>query len=149
MPSADKYDLLVAKDAAFSDVVIDKTGDNALPGNAWESDITLENDTTYYWKVKARSDKTFGAWSAVSVFITEPALPRLYETTLSTTEHSDTAVQTVSTVIVPLANNPQPVTVNVNISPWVMYGGIKMYFGRISAIYLVVNNSFSGSPCCA
>jgi len=123
--ATEKYDLLVAKDAAFNNVVINKTGDNALPDNAWQSDVTLENNTTYYWKVKARSDKSFGAWSAVSVFITEPApvIPASTETIRSTTETVTLPVQTLSSVIVPLPSDPQPVNVNVNISP-LMYGGI-------------------------
>ena len=138
---ANKYDLQVAQDAAFTNIVIDKTGDSALPGNAWESDITLENNTTYYWKVKARSDKTFGAWSAVSVFVTEPApilAPASIATTLSTTDPSTPPIQTVSTVIVPLANNPQPVTVNVNISPWVVDGVIALFAAVVIAILLFV-----------
>jgi hypothetical protein len=123
--ATEKYDLLVAKDAAFNNVVINKTGDNALPDNAWQSDVTLENNTTYYWKVKARSDKSFGAWSAVSVFITEPApvIPASTETIRSTTETVTLPVQTLSSVIVPLPSDPHPVNVNVNISP-LMYGGI-------------------------
>jgi hypothetical protein len=122
----EKYDLLVAQDAAFDNVVINKTGDNALPGNAWQSDITLENNTTYYWKVKARSDKSFGAWSAVSVFITEPApvTPASTQTIRSTTDAQTLPIQMPSSVIVPLPSDPQPVNVNVNISPLVMYGGI-------------------------
>jgi len=40
--SADKYDLLVATDTAFDNIVIDKTGDNAVDSNAWESDILLK-----------------------------------------------------------------------------------------------------------
>jgi hypothetical protein len=124
--ATEKYDLLVAQDAAFNNVVINKTGDNALPGNAWQSDITLENNTTYYWKVKARSDKSFGAWSAVSVFITEPApvTPASTETIRATTETVILPVQTLSSVIVPLPSDQQPVNVNVNILPLVMYGGI-------------------------
>jgi hypothetical protein len=121
-----KYDLLVAQDAAFDNVVINKTGDNALPGNAWQSDIKLENNTTYYWKVKARSDKSFGVWSAVSVFITEPAPVTLAstETMRSTTDTQTLPLQTLPSVIVPLTSDPQQVNVNVNISPLVMYGGI-------------------------
>ena len=71
--AATKYDLLVAADTDFTDIVIDKTGDNAVNSNAWESDIVLKNTTTYYWKVKARSDKSYGGWSAVSAFTTVPA----------------------------------------------------------------------------
>ena len=117
---------------SFNNVVIDKTGDNALPSNAWESDISLENSTTYYWKVKARSDKTFGAWSAVSAFTTEPVLPVPASTEITPVDNGPPAqqIQTVSTITVSTvqfrATNPQPVTVNVNIPPWVIYGGIAL-----------------------
>ena len=135
--SADKYDLLVAKDATFSNIVIDKTGDNALPSNAWECDITLENDTTYYWKVKARSDKSFGAWSAVSAFITESA-PL---TTTSTEkplpiEPTPQQIQPVSTSPTQLPTTQQSVTVNINIPSWVIYGGITLL--AIIVVTLVV-----------
>ena len=116
--SANKYDLLVAKDAAFSKIVIDKTGDNALPSNAWESDIILEHDTTYYWKVKARSDQSFGAWSAISAFITEsaPINPTSTITTVTMTQQTQAQLPTT-----------QPtVTVSGNIPPWIMYGGIGL-----------------------
>jgi hypothetical protein len=36
--SADSYDFQVANNIDFKNPVIDKTGDNALPGNAWESE---------------------------------------------------------------------------------------------------------------
>ena len=143
--SAEKYDLLVAKDASFNNVVIDKTGDNALASNAWESDINLENSTTYYWKVKARSDRTFGTWSAVSAFTTEPVLPVPASTNqpLSPTAPPAQQVQTasaitVSTVTVSVANNPQPVTINVNIPSWVTYGGIALLAVIVIALTILV-----------
>jgi len=94
--SASKYDLLVATDTAFTDIVIDKTGDNAADSNAWESDILLKNDTTYYWKVKARSQNSFGGWSAVGAFITEPA-PVTTTTTQTTATTSTTDSPTTTT----------------------------------------------------
>ena len=126
--SADRYDLLVAKDNAFSEVVIDKTGKNALSSNAWESEFNLENNTTYYWKVKARSDKSVGVWSAVSAFTTESAPTITTATTTTTTTDKQVVIidappQQVTTVLVDLSNTQQPVNVNINISPWVIYGG--------------------------
>ena len=122
--SADKNDLLVAKDNAFTEIVIDKTGNNALSSNAWECEINLETDTTYYWKVKARSDKSAGAWSAVSVFTTEslpiPAtstLPQLQSVTATTIQFTTIQFTMPSITTQPLVN------VNINISPWVIYGG--------------------------
>ena len=138
--SATKYDLLVATDAVFNNIVIDKTGDNALDSNAWESDIELENNTTFYWKVKARSDKSFGDWSAVGAFITEPA-PVTATTTVEVTSTTDSPLTTTSTpieiiistlpplittstLIIQLPDTTQPVNVNVSIPQWIIYGGI-------------------------
>jgi photosystem II stability/assembly factor-like uncharacterized protein len=123
--SAAKYDLLVAIDNAFNEVVIDRTGDNALSSNAWESDINLENDTTYYWKVKARSDKSVGTWSAVGVFTTESVLPTTAaaEAPQSTTDPPPQPTLIVSTVLVDSPNTQPSVNVNINIPQWVIYGG--------------------------
>jgi hypothetical protein len=142
--SASKYDLLVATDTAFTDIVIDKTGDNAADSNAWESDILLKNDTTYYWKVKARSQNSFGGWSAVGAFITEPAPvtttttqttattsttdspTTTTETTTSTTTTTETPIAITSTLIVQLPDTTQPVNVNVTIPHWIIYSGIGL-----------------------
>ena len=139
---ATKYDFLVATDTDFNNIVIDKTGDNAVDSNAWESDILLKNDTTYYWKVKARSAKSFGDWSAVSAFITEPApvttttvavtstTDSLPTTTISTTTETPASIPTplitTSMLIVQLPDTTQPVNVSVSIPQWVIYGGIGL-----------------------
>jgi photosystem II stability/assembly factor-like uncharacterized protein len=67
---AEAYDLLVATDADFSHPAIVKIGDYALPANAWQSDVSLDGETTYYWKVRATASGTASAWSAVGVFTT-------------------------------------------------------------------------------
>ena len=66
------YELMVSPNADFSNPVIFKKDDYALPGNAWRCDVRLDNDTTYYWKVRALGAETISAWSAVSIFTTEP-----------------------------------------------------------------------------
>ncbi len=66
------YELLVSTDPSFTNPTIVKIGDYALPTTAWQSDVSLNNDTTYYWKVRATGSSTYSAWSAVSVFVTEP-----------------------------------------------------------------------------
>ena len=140
--TATKYDLMVTTDSVFSNIVIDKTGDNAVDSNAWESDIELENNTTFYWKVKARSDKSFGAWSAVGAFITEPA-PVILITTEEATSTTDSPLTTTSapietiistlpplittsTLIIQLTDTTQPVDVNVSLPQWIIYGGITL-----------------------
>ena len=72
---ADGYELLTSTDALFTDPVIQKDGENTLPATAWQSDILLDYDTTYYWKVRGRSPDSHSAWSAVSAFTTEPEPP--------------------------------------------------------------------------
>ena len=76
---ADSYELLVSTDASFSDSIIVKIGDYALPATAWQSDISLDYNTTYYWKVRASGSKSYSAWSAVGAFTTEspPSQPSL------------------------------------------------------------------------
>jgi hypothetical protein len=68
---ADAYELLVSADADFSDPSIIKKDDYALSATAWQSDLGLDYDTTYYWKVRAISASTRSAWSAVGAFTTE------------------------------------------------------------------------------
>jgi photosystem II stability/assembly factor-like uncharacterized protein len=69
---ADSYELMVSTFATFDNPTILKTGDYALPATAWQCNISLNYDTTYYWKVRAVSANSCSAWSAVSAFITEP-----------------------------------------------------------------------------
>jgi photosystem II stability/assembly factor-like uncharacterized protein len=70
---AELYDLLVATDSDFSHPVIVRAGEYALKNNVWQSDIALDYDTTYFWKVRATSAGTTSSWSSVSTFTTEPA----------------------------------------------------------------------------
>jgi hypothetical protein len=70
------YEFILAKDAAFSDVVTGKTGANALSGTVYLCEETLDYSTTYYWKVRAISKTTNSEWAS-AVFTTEaqPAAP--------------------------------------------------------------------------
>jgi len=72
MAEADGYELLVSTNASFSNPIIVKIGDYALPATAWQSDVSLEYGTTYYWKVRARSYSSYSDWSAVGAFTIEP-----------------------------------------------------------------------------
>ena len=69
---ADSYELMVSTEANFSNPTILKSGAYALPATAWQSNIALNYNTTYYWKVRAISSNTASLWSAVSAFTTEP-----------------------------------------------------------------------------
>ena len=68
---AESYELLVSTDVSFVNPIIKRVGAYALPATAWQSDINLDYDTTYYWKVRAISSNTHSAWSAVGTFTTE------------------------------------------------------------------------------
>jgi photosystem II stability/assembly factor-like uncharacterized protein len=68
---ADAYELIVALNPDFSNPVITRQDDSRLPSNAWQSDITLEYETAYYWKVRAVNGSTKSAWSAAGSFTTE------------------------------------------------------------------------------
>jgi photosystem II stability/assembly factor-like uncharacterized protein len=68
------YELVVAGDSNFADVVISRVGGNALSTPVWLCDTDLEYNTTYYWKVRAISPGSYSQW-AVGIFTTEPAPP--------------------------------------------------------------------------
>ena len=70
---ANGYELVVSTEATVNNPTILKTGSYALPNTAWQANIELNYNTTYYWKVRAVSADTYSPWSAVSAFITEPA----------------------------------------------------------------------------
>ncbi len=69
---AEGYELVVSTHAAVDNPTILKTGTFALPNTAWESNIELGYDTTYYWKVRAVSSSSYSPWSAASAFTTGP-----------------------------------------------------------------------------
>jgi len=72
---ADSYELVVSTEAKLDNPTILKSGAYALPTTAWQSNIELNYDTTYYWKVRAVSSDTYSPWSAVSAFITTDPPP--------------------------------------------------------------------------
>ena len=69
---ANGYELVASGDVNFANPAVLRIAGYALPGNAWQSDISLNYDTTYYWQVRAVSATSSGAWSAVGVFTTRP-----------------------------------------------------------------------------
>jgi photosystem II stability/assembly factor-like uncharacterized protein len=70
---AGAYELLVFRDAELTETVIAMTGENAIPGNVWQCDISLDYATTYYWRVRAVNASTYSAWSTTGVFTTAAA----------------------------------------------------------------------------
>lgn len=67
---ADKYELLVSSEVSFTNPLVARLGSQALPATAWQCDASLDNDTTYYWKVRAIGSGTSSAWSVVGAFTT-------------------------------------------------------------------------------
>jgi hypothetical protein len=70
---ATAYELIVATDIDMDNPVISKMGEDAIAGNVWYCDISLDYATTYYWKVRAINASTSSAWSTTGVFTTEEA----------------------------------------------------------------------------
>jgi hypothetical protein len=65
----DYYELEVATDANFSDVVIDEETE----GTAYTPDSDLEKDMTYFWRVRGCTDDgECSDWSSTGVFTTGP-----------------------------------------------------------------------------
>jgi len=49
MAGADSYELMVSTSYSFTNPAIAKTGRYALPATAWQSNVDLNYNTTYYW----------------------------------------------------------------------------------------------------
>jgi hypothetical protein len=106
------YEFQLATDAGMTDIIVDASGPDAL-GNVLVyqmTEITLDYNTTYYWRVKAVSTSSETAWSAVIGFTTmaEP-IPTQPPVTV-------TAPQPTFTVVIPtppaettITNPPQVV----------------------------------------
>jgi photosystem II stability/assembly factor-like uncharacterized protein len=144
---AGTYDLQVAKDTLFQDAVIDKKGDNALPVNVWQSDVELENDTTYYWKVRARSADSYSSWSAVSTFFTVTSATTKAETTTETAvviptetlvEEPFALLPSTTITLLPKATQTitltELITVKDSVPAWVAYVG----FGLLGALVILL-----------
>lgn len=135
MVGATSYELLVSRDAAFSNATIVKIGDYALPSTAWQSDVSLDYYTTYYWKVRASGANTYSVWSAVGVFTTELPPPQAAPSPgLAVPAPSPALTQALSSPAPsPSPAPPPPVSVTLSpppfqpgLPPWVIYGGIAL-----------------------
>jgi hypothetical protein len=63
------YAFVLADNPDFTNPLVNKTGASALKTTAYMSEVELEYDTTYYWKVAAIGEDTQSEW-AVGVFKT-------------------------------------------------------------------------------
>ncbi len=70
---ADSYELVVSTKVELDNPTILKNASYALASTAWQCNVSLDYNTTYYWKVRAVNGDTHSAWSAVGAFSTGPA----------------------------------------------------------------------------
>jgi len=102
---ANSYELLVSTDASLGNLLITKDGADALTNTAWQCDLSLQYDTTYYWKVRACSSDSYSAWSAVSAFSTlVPA-----------------SIESVQPLTPPSSSPPTPPSTQQTTPDWVFY----------------------------
>jgi len=90
---ASGYEFVLARDGEFDDVVVAKTGADALRTTAWECAIELDYATTYFWKVRAISDISYSEWG-FCLFATEAAPSTAAQSQTATT--SPTPIPTSS-----------------------------------------------------
>ncbi len=88
------YDLQIAKDVNFNNIVLTKTG--YIPVDyAQNSQITLPEvgsghvweERTYYWRVRNRTGNNVGVWSAVQPFRIDYTADKLYSHSISGTAY--------------------------------------------------------------
>ena len=127
---ADSYELLVSDNFSFTNPVIMKINNNALPVTAWQSDISLSTNTTYYWKVRATGSNSYSAWSAVSAFTTgpapsQPSIPAELPPVVPAAEPSSPQLS-LSSELPSAAQQPSPVSVELSLPGWVIYLAIPL-----------------------
>ncbi len=129
---ADSYELLVSADASFANPLIAKVGVTAA---TWQSDISLDPDATYYWKVKANGSNNYSAWSAVSAFTTEslpapepePALPaESSPPEPPPAESSPTLEPSAPELPPPVEPPPSLPPAQPTVPDWVIYSGLAL-----------------------
>ncbi|HEY94961.1 MAG TPA: hypothetical protein G4O15_08500, partial [Dehalococcoidia bacterium] len=115
---AEKYELIVSTDFSFKNPVIEKAGRYALPATAWKSDVILEENNTYYWRVRAIGSEGYGDWSAAGIFTTQ---------TTETMELSEPAVYDIKS---PITLSPGAGSERVSVKPlfqWDAVSGADSY----------------------
>ncbi|MBI2836576.1 MAG: hypothetical protein HYX85_02660 [Chloroflexi bacterium] len=127
---AQRYELMVSANVSFSESTIAKVGDDSLPETAWKSDVALEYDTTYYWKVRGVGAGSQSAWSATGVFTTEKA-PQSEESVQPAVPQALSAQPPSPMPAVPLPllispQPPQPPATQPGLLSWTLYAGIAL-----------------------
>ena len=147
---ASAYELVVSTNENFEKPSITRVGSYAIPTNAWQCDVSLDNLTTYYWHVRAISQSTSGEWSATGIFTTgtmpgAPEIPSqaiLLQATSSLLNKAPAPVTTPSqpaTITAPAVDftpSPAPSAFNqgINVPVWI----VIMIFSLIVTILLAL-----------
>ncbi len=84
---AETYHLQVADEPDFSDPLVDEEG---ISDTQYQPGLELDNETTYYWQVRAHNDNGFGNWSEAWSFTTTIDAPGIVE--LDTPEDQSTGI---------------------------------------------------------
>jgi len=134
---ADSYEPLVSADASFANPLIAKIG---ITATAWQSDINLDPDATYYWKVRANGSNSYSAWSAVSAFTTEslptpePSLPAESSPQAESPPTLEPPASESPPILEPPASEssppaelpPSPPLIQLTIPDWAIYSGLAL-----------------------
>ena len=127
---ADSYELLVSDNFSFTNPVIMKIHNSALPVTAWQSDTGLSANTTYYWKVRATGSNSYSAWSAVSAFTTGPLIKQMsvlteIPSTIPSIEPSSPQ-SSLPSELPSAAQQPQAVSVELYLPGWIIYLAVSL-----------------------
>jgi hypothetical protein len=115
------YELVLARDSEFADVVVAMVGADALSTTVWGCDRDLDNGTTYYWKVRATGTSSSSEWGT-GVFTTKAA--------------SSPAQQPQNSAPTSPSTSPTP------ISPTYLYGAILIGALLVIALLILIVRTF-------
>ena len=69
---ANGYEFVLARNSEFTNLVVARTGADALPTAVWGCDRDLDYSATYFWRVRAITSTSYSKWGA-SAFTTKVA----------------------------------------------------------------------------
>ena len=136
LAEAETYELLLGAEGSLTKPTVARTGDASLAGTAWQSDLSLDYGSTYFWKVRAVGANSSSAWSNVGGFTVQPA----------PTPTSDVTVPLTTTQIIQVTMPTPLITTNLLPAPpgipaWLLYAiGVVGFLlvGVLSAILIVL-----------
>ncbi|MFC2122618.1 WD40/YVTN/BNR-like repeat-containing protein [Bacteroidota bacterium] len=140
------YELLLSTDPTFTNPTIVKMGEYALPSTAWQCDVDLKHEMTYYWKVRATGSSSYSAWSAVGAFITESLPPPTTSPTPSTASPkidriAPLSIQSATPSAIPSLPPPPPSTPQPTFphwADWLIYLGSALLLTMVAMVITLV-----------